>query len=114
MEFEKVLKICELYDIIKNFKNREEHIIDENKENLSTGQMARIALARAIYSRKSILILDEIFKSIDDYTTVKILNNLKREDLMIIIVSHKNIIDEKFYNKKIVLKEGGNFYKKVN
>ncbi|GAB1214426.1 hypothetical protein ATERTT37_003589 [Aspergillus terreus] len=41
----------------------------ERGVNLSGGQKARIALARAIYSRAEILILDDIFSSVDVHTS---------------------------------------------
>ena len=50
----------------------------EEKSNVSGGQKARIALARAIYSQRPILILDDPLASLDINVGQKIMDNLHR------------------------------------
>ena len=81
--------------------------IGEKGNQLSGGQLQRIAIARAIYSNRPILIFDEISSALDDITEMKIFENLlklKSENKTIIISSHsKNL--EKFCDQKIILDE---------
>ena len=44
--------------------------------NLSGGQRQRVTLARALYSRCNILVLDDVFSALDRHTQLKIANNL--------------------------------------
>ena len=79
--------------------------ITEKGNNLSVGQKQRISLARALYKRPQILILDETFNSIDKIKRNKILRYLnKKEDLTLIIVSHHNL-EEIDFNKIINIKD---------
>ncbi len=75
--------------------------ISEKGSNLSIGQKQRISLARALYKKPQILILDETFNSIDYGKRNKILNYLNNlENLTIIIVSHHKL--EKLDFSKII------------
>ena len=88
--------------------------ITEKGDNLSVGQKQRISLARALYKKPEILILDETFNSIDKPKRNKILRYLNKiEDLTLIIVSHHkleeldfnkiiNINDKRIYIKKLI------------
>lgn len=62
--------------------------LDPEKEKTSGGERQRIALARALYSRASTLLLDEITASLDDKTTIGILESVLMLDKTIIMVSH--------------------------
>ncbi len=69
----------------------------EAGNNLSGGQKKLIALARALYFNKPILVLDEALSSLDQDTSELVLRVLKKEHQngkTIIIVSHqKNVFD---------------------
>ena len=63
---------------------------------ISGGQIQRLGIARAIYKKRELLILDEATNSLDQTTETKILNNLKnsKEKMTIILISHnKNILN---------------------
>ena len=62
----------------------------ENGSNLSGGQAQRIILARAIYKRPQILILDEFTSALDNENEKKIFESLKalKNDCIILISSH--------------------------
>jgi ATP-binding cassette, subfamily B, bacterial PglK len=86
----KVLEKCELKSFVDKLPNGVNTIISENGKNISGGQSQRLAIARAIYLKKKILIMDEATNSLDEKTEKSILNfilNLKNE-LTIIMISH--------------------------
>ncbi|MDD2594647.1 MAG: peptidase domain-containing ABC transporter [Bacteroidales bacterium] len=67
--------------------------IGENGSRLSGGQRQRIALARALYKRPEILILDEATSSLDNESQQYILDTivgLRNSGKSIIMITHKN------------------------
>ncbi|MBO5488324.1 MAG: ATP-binding cassette domain-containing protein, partial [Eubacterium sp.] len=57
---------------------------------LSEGQMQRIAIARAIFADRPILMLDEVTSSLDEKTEERVLKNLKSmTDKTVLIVTHR-------------------------
>ena len=63
--YRKVLDACALTPDMANFKNGDLENIGENGIGLSGGQRARVALARAVYSRAKILLLDDPISALD-------------------------------------------------
>ncbi|KAL4734529.1 P-loop containing nucleoside triphosphate hydrolase protein [Aspergillus similis] len=63
--YEDVLYSCALLPDLKVFPEGDKTDVGANGINLSGGQKWRLALARALYSRASILILDDIFSAVD-------------------------------------------------
>ncbi len=89
-----------LYDLNLDLVNSKSNSIGENGNKLSGGQRQRIAIARAIYKKSDILILDEPFSALDDSASnelVQILNLLKNK-LTLIIITHKIPENLKFNN----------------
>ena len=71
-----------------------EHGVDtrlgERGAGLSEGQMQRIAIARAIFSDRPILILDEATSSLDEATEQQLLTNLQQmTDKTVLIITHR-------------------------
>ena len=100
-----------LDNFIKDLSDGINHIIDENGKNLSGGQVQRLGIARALYYKPKILILDESTSSLDSETEesiLKIIEKLKN-NLTIILISHRQnplkICDKiyKIKNKQIEL-----------
>lgn len=58
---------------------------------LSGGQQARIALARTLWHKKPLLILDDPFSAVDMETETKIFNHLRlyAKDCVILLISHR-------------------------
>lgn len=67
-----------------------ETCLGEGGSGLSEGQMQRIAVARAVFSGRSILLLDECTSALDEETEKRMLHNLRSLDGMtVVIVTHK-------------------------
>ena len=85
----KILKILKLNEIKKRYSNLT--TIGERGSRISGGQNQRIGLARALYKKSKILILDEALNSIDVKLRDKILDSVFEiyKDKLIILVSHQ-------------------------
>lgn len=86
---ERVLKVCEkleLRDLIK--EKGLGYKLENNANELSGGQIARIGLARAILIDRPVLLLDEIDASLDKVTAKSIKNWLMESNLTFIEISH--------------------------
>ncbi len=73
--------------------NLDTAILDKG-QNLSGGQKQRVGIARALYRKPSLLILDEATNQIDNSTKLKIINDLRTnyKNMTTIIVSHDNSV----------------------
>lgn len=91
-DFKKLKKSVEnsqLSKFISSQKNGLKTLIGEKAVKISGGERQRIALARAFYSNKKIIILDEATNALDKKIENKIFNYLKKEkDKIIIVISH--------------------------
>lgn len=64
--------------------------LGEHGAGLSEGQMQRIAIARAIFSDRPVLILDECTSALDEGTEQKLLTNLRRmTDKTVLLITHR-------------------------
>lgn len=52
-----------------DLEDGDETEIGEKGINLSGGQKARVSLARAVYSRASLLLLDDVLSAVDAHTS---------------------------------------------
>lgn len=66
-------------------------VIGTGGVRLSGGQQARIALARTLFHKKPVLILDDPFSAVDQKTEFKIMQNLRKMagECIVIILSHR-------------------------
>lgn len=71
--YQKVLHACALIHDLNEFDGHDLTDIGPSGINLSGGQKARISLARALYSRAGILLLDDIFSAVDVHTAKHLL-----------------------------------------
>ena len=101
-----VEQVCfelELTDVIK--EKGFDYSLGDNADQLSGGQLARIELARAILSKRPVLLLDEINASLDKKTSDKIHQYLLNSALTFVEVIHHYDADElEKYNDVIDLK----------
>lgn len=63
--YQKTIEVCALKKDLEMLSDGESTEIGANGINLSGGQKWRVTLARAIYSRAGILVLDDIFSAVD-------------------------------------------------
>ena len=94
INFEKVIEVCKaakIYDFIKNSEKGLYSIVGERGIKISGGQLQRIALARALYNNKQILILDEATSALDNQTEKEVINSIRNfnSELTIISIAHR-------------------------
>ena len=104
-DLERILNISQANEFINKLKLKLSTSIGEKGGKLSGGQRQRIALARALFNKPKILILDEATSNIDIKTEEKIISSIiKNFKLTLIIVSHRKNL-QKFSNKIFNLKK---------
>lgn len=100
-------KVSDIHENIINFENSYETILGERGVTLSGGQKQRTSLARAVFKKPELLILDDSFSAVDTKTEQNILTNLKdyTENASLIIISHR--ISTVKNSDEIILMDGG-------
>ena len=90
-------------------KNKEglDLIVGERGVRLSGGEKQRVGIARALYKKSKILILDEATSSLDIVTEKKIMNSINqlKNKFTIIIVTHRLSTIESC-NRIFLIKDG--------
>ncbi|KAG8882435.1 hypothetical protein FRB97_008251 [Tulasnella sp. 331] len=90
--YKKVIYQCALEQDLSLFEAGDSTEVGEKGLTLSGGQKARVALARAMYSSASILLLDDILSALDVHTSRWIVGKCLRGDLMrgrtVLLVTH--------------------------
>ncbi|EWC46461.1 hypothetical protein DRE_04404 [Drechslerella stenobrocha 248] len=74
--YQEVVRCCCLVKDLMLYAKGDQTLVGSQGVGLSGGQKQRIALARAVYSRKPILLLDDIFSGLDAATGEYICNRL--------------------------------------
>ena len=101
-EYDKVLKICQIEDIVNKKPMRYETTISDYAANISGGEKERIVLARALLKDAKILILDEALSEVDNDLEEKIINDIRNNyDKTVIYITHKNNLNT--FDKTILL-----------
>ncbi|WMM24932.1 ABC transporter ATP-binding protein [Tissierella sp. MB52-C2] len=90
-QIDNVLRDVCFNDDLINMTDREDTLVGNSGIRLSGGQQARIALARTLFNKNKIIILDDPFSAIDMKTEEQIIRNIKKsyKDSLIILVSHR-------------------------
>lgn len=84
------LQIAEARDFVMKLPQGLDTFLGEMGAGLSEGQMQRIAIARAIYANRPILVLDESTSELDEETEKKVLSNLREmTEKTVLIVTHR-------------------------
>jgi ABC-type bacteriocin/lantibiotic exporter with double-glycine peptidase domain len=111
-------RIANLHNFItKSLQDGYSTIIGERGIRLSGGQRQRIGLARALYHKPKVLILDEATSSLDNLTESLIMNEIRKlnHKITIIIVAHRlstiQMCDKIFLLDKGKIKLSGTYKK---
>ncbi|KAH9237240.1 hypothetical protein K456DRAFT_1759479 [Colletotrichum gloeosporioides 23] len=95
--YDAVISACGLETDLQAFQKGDYTLIGSNGVNLSGGQKQRIALARAVYSRQKIIVLDDVFSGMDAHTAKHVSTCLlgtdgllRRQRAAIIIATHSH------------------------
>jgi len=92
---ELIIDICKSIDILKfieSLPNGFNTYLGENGATLSGGQKQRIAIARALYKKPEVLVLDEATSSLDSTSEnyiQKAIERLRQDNKTIIIIAHR-------------------------
>lgn len=106
-ELNKVIKVCELENLISKMPKGINQKIEEGSINISGGERQRIGIARALLQNNPVLILDEATASLDPKTERVVIENIIREypQITLIYVTHKYSLLNHF-DKILLFKEG--------
>ena len=114
--YDKVVKACQLKKDFENLANGDLTEIGSCGTNISGGQRARIALARAIYKQAELYIFDDPISSVDTYVSMEIFHQAISQcnaDKTRIFITHdtRNLSYMKriIYMEKFKIKFNGSF-----
>ena len=90
--YKKVVKACNLKDDFRQFDEGDQTLVGERGITLSGGQKARISLARALYSRSDIYLLDDPLSAVDSRVGRHLFYHAIKSDLLkdkvVVLVTH--------------------------
>jgi len=89
---EDVAEAAELAQVAGDIRLRDgayDAVLEEHGDNLSGGQIQRIALSRAFLKKAPLLILDEATSALDNVSESKILEAVRRSGWTVIMVAHR-------------------------
>ena len=90
-ELWQALRVAQLDDIVENMPNKLDSQIGTRGVRLSGGQLQRLAIARVLLTRPSMLILDEATSALDENTEAKLHKSLNEQftHITALIVAHR-------------------------
>jgi ABC-type multidrug transport system fused ATPase/permease subunit len=74
--YEKTIKACALLDDFAQLPDGDETVVGERGISLSGGQKARVSLARSVYARADIYLLDDVLSAVDSHVGRHIIDNV--------------------------------------
>ena len=74
--YERTIKACALSDDFKSLPDGDRTEVGERGISLSGGQKARVTLARAVYTRADVYLLDDVLSAVDQHVGRHIINNV--------------------------------------
>ena len=108
--YKQVLEACALTPDLASFKNGDLSNIGENGIGLSGGQKSRVALARAVYSRARLLLLDDPLSALDHQTAETIVRRCFGGPLLegrtVVLVTHRTDLCHGIAQQLVEISEG--------
>ncbi|VDO27601.1 unnamed protein product [Onchocerca flexuosa] len=98
--YDKIIESCALVEDLRILPNGDATEIGEKGINLSGGQKARVALARAVYQNRNIYLLDDPLSAVDSHVGMHIFekvighNGLLRNKTRILVTNNLAYLDE--------------------
>lgn len=92
-KLEEVLEKAQCKEFIDALNQGIDHCVEDGGKNFSGGQRSRLALARMLYNPTPVLLLDELYASLDNATIAKIenaLRDLSNNNHCILSVMHRD------------------------
>ena len=108
-EVEQASKIADIHKDILNFPRSYETIVGEQGVTLSGGERQRVSIARAIITKRPIMIFDDPLSAVDTETERNIIQNLKeffRDNKITAIIVSQRISALSILDKVIVIANG--------
>ncbi|MGN0297747.1 MAG: ABC transporter ATP-binding protein [Lachnospiraceae bacterium] len=103
----RALTIACAIEFVDRLEQGVDTLLGEHGLGLSEGQMQRLAIARAIFSERPILMLDECTSALDETTERKVLTNLRSmTDKTVLIVTHRTAVLQ-ICDKVVMFTENG-------
>ncbi|KAH8581949.1 ABC transporter family [Cryptosporidium sp. chipmunk genotype I] len=90
--YDAVIKACALWMDFQILPDGDQTLIGEKGVNLSGGQRQRISLARAVYQKSDVYVLDDCLSAVDSHVAAHIFNNCicgLLGEKCVILVTHK-------------------------
>ena len=81
--YDLTVEACALLDDFKNIPDGDQTEVGERGISLSGGQKARLSLARAVYARADIYILDDILSAVDQHVGRHLINRVLGKDAIL-------------------------------
>lgn len=110
VRYKQVLEACALTQDLASFKDGDLSNIGENGIGLSGGQRSRIALARAVYSRARLLLLDDPLSALDHQTAETIVRKCFGGPLLegrtVVLVTHRTELCHGIARQLVEISEG--------
>jgi ABC-type multidrug transport system fused ATPase/permease subunit len=101
------LEAAELTDFVKNLPLGKKTAVGEKGTKLSGGQRQRIGIARALFTKPKVLVLDEATSSLDSITEAKISHAIQelKGTVTVIVIAHR-LSTIKFADQIIYMSKG--------
>lgn len=92
-EIEEALRIACADSFVKELPDGLDTVLGERGTGLSEGQMQRLAIARALLTRRPVLLLDEATSALDAATEEAVMQNLRSmTDRTVLIITHRESV----------------------
>ncbi|KND92186.1 Multidrug resistance-associated protein 1 [Tolypocladium ophioglossoides CBS 100239] len=78
--YQQVIKACALEEDLRNWSHGDQTVAGTSGISMSGGQKHRLAIARAVYSRREFLVFDDVLSGLDAATENRVFTNLFAHD----------------------------------